>query len=205
MKNKRIAVLLIINVILVGIICNLLKGKVNIIKEKQLIKEMTETEYDSQITELNKSHTNYAEYIETCKETIANAITDMGIETESTDTIDTMANNIRNIKSGVEPLIRSYTITLTGATNGANDYGHKTYYTGTLETIEGYTPYTAYIYSTNTYRGGVTIGSDILQISATAAGVTSDKTKAYVNAMVRNGAASDTKTTIVLHVLYFPE
>lgn len=205
MKNKRIAVLLIINVILVGIICNLLKGKVNIIKEKQLIKEMTETEYDSQITELNKSHTNYAEYIETCKETIANAITDMGIETESTDTIDTMANNIRNIKSGVEPLIKSYTITITGASNAAKEYNYKTYNTGTLETIEGYSPYTAYIYSTNSYNGGVSIGSEVLAISAKGASLTSDKTKAYVQAIVRGTASSSTKTTIVLHVLYLPE
>ena len=95
MKNKRIAVLLIINVILVGIICNLLK--VNIIKEKQLIKEMTEVEYDNSITELNKSHEDYAMQVQENKKKIAQAISNEKVETLESATIDEMVTNIGKI------------------------------------------------------------------------------------------------------------
>ena len=97
MKNKRIAVLLIINVILVGIICNLVKGKVNIIKEKQLIKEMTEVEYDNSITELNKSHEDYATQVQENKKKIAQAISNEKVETSENATIDEMVTNIGKI------------------------------------------------------------------------------------------------------------
>ena len=104
MKNKRITILLIItNIILIGIICSLISKNGNIIKEKQIIKEMNEsteiTNLNNQITELNKAHTNYANYIEESKMKIANAITDMGVETSSDVTLETMANNIRSIST----------------------------------------------------------------------------------------------------------
>lgn len=103
MRKERmvILVLLVIIIILTGININLILRNNLIIKNnKQIIKEMTESEYDNQIAELNKSHTDYAEYVQRCKTTIATAITDMGVQTSSNDTVDTMANNIKNISSG---------------------------------------------------------------------------------------------------------
>lgn len=99
MKNKRLifVLLLILNIILIGINYNVIDKNFIIIKESKVIKEMTETEYDSQISELNKSHTNYADYVQTCKTAIASAITDMGIETSEEASVDTMVNNIRSI------------------------------------------------------------------------------------------------------------
>ena len=99
MKNKEIIIFLtIINIILIGIIYSLVSKNANVIRKEAItIKEMTETEYDSQISELNKSHTNYADYVQTCKTAIASAITDMGIETSEEASVDTMVNNIRSI------------------------------------------------------------------------------------------------------------
>ena len=208
MKSKKIVIgLMIVNIILLfyGIMCK--NG--NIILEKQIIKEMTQSELesslDSTITELNENQQKYATEVDANKAKIAEAITEMGVETAESADADTMASNIRNIKSGVEPLKRSYTITITGATNTTSDYNYKTYTTDTLETIEGYVPYAPYIYSINSYNGGTTIGSNVLEVNAKSATLTSDKTKASVSVKVRGTVNSTTTTTIVLHVLYLPE
>ena len=56
MKSRKIIViLLILNMIMAIIISNLLINR-GIKVEKQIIKEMTEGEYESKITELNTSH-----------------------------------------------------------------------------------------------------------------------------------------------------
>ena len=113
MKNKRITILLIItNIILVGIICSLISKNGNIIKEKQIIKEMNEstqvTELNNQINALNTEHTDYSNYIQTCKTKIASAITDMGVETSSDVTLETMTNNIRNIPTNKGAFLAYY-------------------------------------------------------------------------------------------------
>lgn len=100
MKSKKIIVfLLIINFILLGIIFNLISKNGNIIKNRQLIKEMTsstlETQLNSQITALNAEHTEYMQHIQTCKTQIASALTDMGVETSDQETLEIMANNIK--------------------------------------------------------------------------------------------------------------
>ena len=69
MKKEKVIVLLIgINIILIGIICSLISKNGNIIKEKQIIKEMSsttqETELNNQINSLNAEHTEYANYIQ---------------------------------------------------------------------------------------------------------------------------------------------
>ena len=83
MKNKKIIVFLIItNIILIGIICSLVSKNANVVRKETItIKEMSETEYDNSITELNKSHEDYSTYIQTCKTLIAKTLTKEGITT----------------------------------------------------------------------------------------------------------------------------
>ena len=102
MKNKRMIVFLIItNMILLGIICTLISGKENVIKEKQVIKEMSEsaqiTDLNNQINALNAEHTNYSNYIEICKTKIATALTNEGVETSFDSTLEDMSDNISKI------------------------------------------------------------------------------------------------------------
>lgn len=98
MKNKKIIALSILgNILLLLIICTLISENVNIIREKQVVKEMTEGEYESKITELNTSHEDYMNYIQTCKTEIATAITNEGVETSNEETLETMAENISKI------------------------------------------------------------------------------------------------------------
>ena len=99
MKGRKIiTILIIVNLILVGIICNLInKGNVN--NQKQILKEMTETEYENTITELNQSYEDYAKNIKESKKKIASAITEKGVKTSNEETLENMANNIKNIFS----------------------------------------------------------------------------------------------------------
>ena len=102
MKNKGITILLIItNIILIAILCSFIRINGNIIKEKQIIKEMSEstqvTDLNNQINALNTEHTEYMNYIQRCKAQLASAITDMGVETSENANIDAMVNNIRSI------------------------------------------------------------------------------------------------------------
>ena len=100
MKNKKIIVIsIIINLVLIGIIYNIISKNINIIKGKQIIKEMTDIEYESRITQLNKSNEDYAFKVQSDKQKIALAITEMGIETSKDSTIETIVDNIKNIKS----------------------------------------------------------------------------------------------------------
>ena len=102
MKNKRVTILLIItNIILIAILYSFIRINGSIIKEKQIIKEMSEstqvTDLNNQINALNTEHIEYMNYIQTCKAQLANAITDMGVETSENISIDTMVINIRSI------------------------------------------------------------------------------------------------------------
>ena len=67
MKSKKIIVFFIItNIILIAIICSLFSKNANVIRKEAItIKEMSETEYDNSITELNKSHEDYATQVQT--------------------------------------------------------------------------------------------------------------------------------------------
>ena len=121
MRNKKIIVFLIItNIILIGIICSLVRKSANVIrKETIIIKEMSEIEYDNSITELNKSHEDYAIQVQENKRKIAIAITNQGINTSADATIDTMVNNIGKISNeyknvqvtNINNTLSSYTIT----------------------------------------------------------------------------------------------
>lgn len=112
MKRRKIILLsIIINLILIVIIYNLI-NKVNINNKKKIIKEMTENEQVTnlqiQINNLQTSHTEYANYIETGKDKIATAITERGIETSKEDTFEVMASNIKSIINIDETSLKGY-------------------------------------------------------------------------------------------------
>ena len=98
MRNKKIVTcFIIINIIIIVIIYALINKKVNITKENKIIKEMNTSEYDSQITELNKSHEDYAMQVQANKKKLAQAITNQKVTTSENATIDEMVTNIGKI------------------------------------------------------------------------------------------------------------
>ena len=101
MKNKRTKLLLIIGILLSLLIAvsisTILKKDGILTNRKQIIKEMTETEYDTKITELNKSHEDYALQVQTNKQKLAIAISNQKVTTSENATIDEMVTNIGKI------------------------------------------------------------------------------------------------------------
>ena len=102
MKNKRITILSVItNIILIGILCSFLSKNINITKEKQIVKEMSEStqvsDLNNQINALNAEHTDYMNYIQTCKTKIATALTNEGVATSNEATLETMSENISKV------------------------------------------------------------------------------------------------------------
>lgn len=95
MKSK-IILIIIINLILVGEICNYI-NKENLNNQKQIIKEMEEAENDNNITLLNESHEKYVSYVDESKKKIEKALNDIGIETSNEESFETMARIISNI------------------------------------------------------------------------------------------------------------
>lgn len=101
MKKENVIILLIIvNIILLAIICNLITN--NELKHTtQKVKEMSEStreeELNNALTQLNLSSTEYAKQVQESKVKIATAITNAGIETNANETADIMATNIENI------------------------------------------------------------------------------------------------------------
>lgn len=104
MKNRIISVMLILNLITtIGILNFFIKGKIS--KEKETLKEMTESEQvtglQTQINNLNKSHEEYGNYIKTSKQKIANAINmypdNNATEQNTLEELSTMINNLTNI------------------------------------------------------------------------------------------------------------
>lgn len=102
MKKERKVLLFATIIILIGISISLILEKNMVVKSnKQTIKEMSEStqveELNNQINSLNAEHTAYMNYIQTCKNKIATALTNEGIETSSEETLETMAENISKI------------------------------------------------------------------------------------------------------------
>ena len=102
MKSKRVTILSIItNIILITMFCRFISINGNIVKEKQIIKEMSEgtqvTELNNQINALNTEHTEYMNYIQTCKSQLATALTNEGVTTSNEATLETMAENISKV------------------------------------------------------------------------------------------------------------
>ena len=98
MKSKKIIIISIMtNIILIAMLCVVISGNGNIIKERKIIKEMTEGEYESKLTELNISHEDYATQVQTNKQKIAEAVTSQKVETSEDATIDEIVTNIGKI------------------------------------------------------------------------------------------------------------
>ena len=102
MKNKKVVVFVIItSIILIGIICSFISVNRNIITEKQVIKEMSEstqvTDLNNQITALNASHDEYAKNVQAYKTKIAEAITNQGVPTSADAKTEVIVENIGKI------------------------------------------------------------------------------------------------------------
>ena len=95
-SRKTIIALLILNILMAVIITNLLINR-EIKIEKQIIKEMTEGEYESKLDELNKSHEDYALQVQANKQKLATAISNQKVATSEDATIDEMVTNIGKI------------------------------------------------------------------------------------------------------------
>ena len=166
MKNKKIVILLMtINIIMIIVIICSFTSK-NIINERQIIKEMSEstqvTDLNNQINQLNASHTEYANYVKSYKQTIATAITNQGVNTTVDATAEVMAKNIgeilqaktkatataEEILNGQTAWINGSKVTGTMANNGELNWNPTTattytipagYYSGgTLDSSESY-------------------------------------------------------------------
>lgn len=100
MKNNERRIVIII--ILITIISTLLvehlifkDGRIE--NKKQIIKEMRETENESTIKELNKSHEDFALQVQKNKQKLATAITNQKVETLENSSIEEMVINIGKI------------------------------------------------------------------------------------------------------------
>ena len=134
MKNTnkiKFLILIIILTIFIGVCIKLFFCN-NVIsnKQKQIIKEMNESEYDSQITELNKSHEDYAIQVQKNKQKIAEAITNQKVTTSENATVDEMVANIGKI---FETRTSDATATTSDILNGKTAYNNGTLLTGTME------------------------------------------------------------------------
>ena len=136
MRSKKIVILLIvIDIMMMTVICNVINK--SIIKEKQIIKEMSEstqiTDLNNQINALNKEHTEYMDYIQTCKKSIAAALTNEGVITSEHDNFETMFTNIGNIFNERTKLDESIAATADNISKGKQAYVNGELITGTGE------------------------------------------------------------------------
>ena len=184
---KIISIIFVIMIITTGLV--LLNSRI-MKKEKVTIKTMTENEevsnLQTQVNQLNASHTEYANYVQSCKETIAEAITNQGVSTSSDATAEVMAENIEKILQAkttatatAEQILNGQTawvngskVTGTMANKGALNWSPTTSTTYTVPA--GY--YSGGILnSTESYNAGFTAGQENAQLNITvvATGVTS--------------------------------
>lgn len=97
-ESKLILIIVILVILLIGMSINLILNPKGILtRTKQIVKEMTVSEYDNQITELNESHTNYATQVQANKKKLAQAISNEKVETSENATVDEMVTNIGKI------------------------------------------------------------------------------------------------------------
>lgn len=101
MKKQKLILLAVIILLCFIVISVMINQKRNIKKEQIIIKEMSETtqvsDLQEQINQLNASNTEYANYVQSCKQAIARAITNQGVETSEDSKIDTIIENIEKM------------------------------------------------------------------------------------------------------------
>ena len=127
MKNNKKVFLIIVSIILIFIILGFILNGIerNISKEEKVVKGMSETtqivELQSQLANLEKEKEEYATKVQNYKTSIAQAITDKGVETASDADIETIVNNISSIKTVSSDSNRKNAIYLgTGASGSYN-------------------------------------------------------------------------------------
>ena len=101
-ESKLISIIVILVILLIGTNIKLIFNQNTVLtNDRQIIKQMDEStqisSFNSTINELNKSHTDYETYIQTCKKQIATALTNEGVTTSSEEKLETMASNISKI------------------------------------------------------------------------------------------------------------
>ena len=100
MKNRKVIINIIIYIILIGVIISLISRN-GIIREKQVIKEMSEStqvsNLQNQINQLNSSQEEYAKNVQIYKAKIAEAITNQKVTTSENATADEIVTNIGEI------------------------------------------------------------------------------------------------------------
>ena len=173
MKKKNITkVSIVFNLVLLIIVFNLLIGNVNIIKEKQIIKEMNEstqvTNLNSSINQLNSQHTSYMNYIQTCKTQIATALTNEGVATSDQITLEEMAAKIPNI---LQAKTSDADATAEDIKEGKTAWVNGELIIGTSTATEGTTPPGEYI---GTISGKATMKVDVSKIRSDYQSLTAD-------------------------------
>ena len=101
MKNKNLLIITLIFIIIL-LSVQLILNKIKITNRKtKIMKEMSEseqvTDLNNQINSLNIEHTQYMNYIQTCKTAIATALTNEGVEISDQATFETMAGDISKV------------------------------------------------------------------------------------------------------------
>ena len=98
MKNKKVVILIVlISIVVIVSIYKIVSKNTNILDRRRIIKEMTVSEYDNSITELNKSHEDYATQVQENKRKLAQAISNENVDTSENATVDEMVTNIGKI------------------------------------------------------------------------------------------------------------
>ena len=201
MKNKIITKISIIaNMVLIVVVFNLLIGNGNITKEKQIVKEMTQSELESSldntINELNATQEKYAADVSSYKTKITETITNQGVTTEVNATADVVAENIGKIVSTKTAATATAAQILNGRTawvNGVQVTGtmvNRGELGGTLNAGESFAVPPGY-----TTGGTITANSLASQTSATAtASDILDGKTAYVNGELVTGTLSGGST-----------
>ena len=136
-KSKVIVLLVVLNLLLVGICLNFSNKNMLLINEKQIIKEMTQSENEAnlqiQIDQLNASHKEYVTNVQAYKKQIAEAVTNQGIATSENDEGSVIAENIEKILQA-QSKGKSFSMNVTIGGN-TTDSGGGTYYQSGTATI----------------------------------------------------------------------
>ena len=198
-KYKNIIILLIItNLIFMAIICNMINKNGNIIRETQVIKEMTQSELESSldntINQLNANQELYAANVDAYKTKITEAITNQGVTTEVSATADVVAENIGKILGAKTTATATAAQILVGQTayvNGAKVTGTMTNNGAVTKTLSAGGSYTIPAGYHNG-SGKVTASTLASQTdgTATAAQILSGKT-AYVDGALVTGTMTN--------------